>query len=482
VTIQLGQAPFLPYAYVTLPASFANLTETLIEEYATEMSERMEWGGELPSQKTCWALLERIAESSQLKRSARLQSLLFYVGKRSIREGSDEIHEQEIGVEVYGRPAGYDTNVDNIVRVNASELRKRLAAYFETEGSHEPLIMEIPRGGYVPVFRYRAIETPTEPTPESLETPLSVALAPPPLEAPHAELPFPQTAQPPVIPIAAVLAGVVIAVLAIACATLWISNRSLNRTLHPWRSSPLSAEVWGPFVDGNRDTDIVMEDSSFLLVQNIDGRTYSFNDYLRRSYLDSQHSSQLSPQIREIKDGIAGKTLARAAEVRLVQKILSMDLAGKNLHIYNAREYTPALFTRDNVILLGNPTSNPWFALFEDHLNFLEQPESQTESVIFNRSPHTHEESTYTPTKDIAYGVVAYLPKSDQTGILLIQGSSSEATEACGNFILSENQLTSFSKLLGNTKLSYFELLLKVSHVTGTPITTTVEAYRAYPK
>ncbi|MEI9979572.1 MAG: hypothetical protein WDN23_11340 [Edaphobacter sp.] len=416
-----------------------------------------------------------------MRRSGRLQSLLFYVGKRSIREGSDEIHEQEIGVEVYGRPAGYDTNVDNIVRVNASELRKRLAIYFDTEGSNEPLLVDIPRGRYVPVFRYRTVEAPAE---SALEMPESAPiLASPslPPDIPHVELPAAPTASRPAISIAAALAGAVIVLLTITCVTLWMSNRSLTHTLHPSRSSPMLTEIWGPFVDDGRDTDIVMEDSSFLLVQNIEGKTYSFNDYLRRSYLDSQQSSQLSPQIREIKDGIAGKTLARAAEVRLVQKILSMDPAGRNFHIYNAREYTPALFTRDNVILLGNPTSNPWFDLFEDHLNFLEQPESQKESVITNRSPRAHEQSTYTPTKDIAYGVVAYLPKSDRTGILLIQGTSSEATEACGNFILSEDQLNSLSKLLNTTKLSYFELLLKVSHVTGTPITATVEAYRTYP-
>ncbi len=128
------------------------------KQYGMPMSERTPQEGELPSPKICWALLENIAESPQLKRSARLQNLLFYVGRRSLREGADQIHEQEIGVEVYRRAAGYDTNVDNIVRVNASELRKRIAAYFETEGSHEPLIMDIPRGQYVPVFRYRAVE------------------------------------------------------------------------------------------------------------------------------------------------------------------------------------------------------------------------------------------------------------------------------------------------------------------------------------
>ena len=241
------------------------------------------------------------------------------------------------------------------------------------------------------------------------------------------------------------------------------------------------AGVWGDFLDGRRDTDIVMEDSTFLLIQNIANKTFSFNEYLSRSYLDSQQAPQLSPEIRNIQAGIAGKTLARAAEVRLVQKILALDPGNRNLRIYNAREYTPALLTRDNVIVLGNPTSNPWFDLFQSSLNFREQAESDHESVIMNRTPAAHEQTTYTPTNDVAYGIVAYLPKPDHSGyVVLIEGTSSEATEACGNFILSEDQLSDLAKLLNTSKFPYFELLLKVSHVTGTPITATIEAYRSH--
>src|SRR5579862_5305306 len=79
----------------------------------------------------CWALLERIVASPQLRRAARMREFLLYVGRRSLKEGSDQIPEQEIGSEVFGRPASYDTNADNIVRVNATDLRKRVEAYFE---------------------------------------------------------------------------------------------------------------------------------------------------------------------------------------------------------------------------------------------------------------------------------------------------------------------------------------------------------------
>jgi hypothetical protein len=78
--------------------------------------------------------------------------------------------------------------------------------------------------------------------------------------------------------------------------------------------------------------------------------------------------------------------------------------------------------------------------------------------------------------------VVAYLPKPDRTGVvLLIEGTDAEATEAAGDFLLSEDQLSSFKRLLHATKLPYFQVLLKVSSVRGTPLVATVQAYRAYP-
>jgi len=79
-----------------------------------------------PSVEERWALIERVAGSEQFIRSARLRDFLLYVGKQSLKDGCPEIHEQEIGAKVFGRPASYDRSQDNIVRVNATELRKRI--------------------------------------------------------------------------------------------------------------------------------------------------------------------------------------------------------------------------------------------------------------------------------------------------------------------------------------------------------------------
>jgi hypothetical protein len=99
------------------------------------------------------ALADRVAAGSQLTSSPKLQSFFLYVVDCAIRERPDEATEQQIGVHVFGRKPGYSSGDDSIVRSQARLLRLKLSAYFSTEGADEPLIIEIPKGHYLPVFR-----------------------------------------------------------------------------------------------------------------------------------------------------------------------------------------------------------------------------------------------------------------------------------------------------------------------------------------
>ncbi len=81
-----------------------------------------------------------------------MRELLFFVGQRCIRDGCEQLPGHEIGSKVFGRLSGYDTSADNIVRVNTTDLRKRIDEYFANEGADESLVMSIPRGSYKPVF------------------------------------------------------------------------------------------------------------------------------------------------------------------------------------------------------------------------------------------------------------------------------------------------------------------------------------------
>lgn len=106
----------------------------------------------------CRALVERIAASREFQRAARLRDFLSYVVDRQLAGCRDEITEYHVGRRVFGRPESYNPGEDSIVRTEARTLRQRLARYFEGEGSQEPLILEIPRGGYIPVFHPRQAE------------------------------------------------------------------------------------------------------------------------------------------------------------------------------------------------------------------------------------------------------------------------------------------------------------------------------------
>jgi serine/threonine-protein kinase len=69
-------------------------------------------------------------------------------------EGRDqELKESLIAMEVFGRAPGYDSKQDPIVRTEASRLRARLGEYYSGEGKGDSLAIELPKGGYVPLFR-----------------------------------------------------------------------------------------------------------------------------------------------------------------------------------------------------------------------------------------------------------------------------------------------------------------------------------------
>src|ERR1700761_8854067 len=86
------------------------------------------------------ALVKRIIASSSFARSNRLSEFLKYVCVLAEKGRFDDIHEQNIGSAVFGRPRGYGPGVASIFRSHASRLRHRLREYFEQDGRKETLI------------------------------------------------------------------------------------------------------------------------------------------------------------------------------------------------------------------------------------------------------------------------------------------------------------------------------------------------------
>ena len=430
--------------------------------------------------------LERILNSRPFRSSGRSKQFLSYVVHNSLDGHLENLKERTIGTEVYEREPSYATGDDPVVRVNAGEVRRRLEQYYYVAPIDTPVRIEIPLGSYIPEFRWtsKAASAPLTPAPSQI-APVSLISERPaePEEIAVAPAPESHWAVPAVSAVSHrqqwMLAGLI--ALAITCIALWIQNRAMHQSFYAWQSKPSLSVFWSGILDARPDTDIVVADSSYSLVQMLGKKSFSFQDYLSRSYINQLQDPNLSPDMRAALNLIVAKHLGNLSDFRLAQRILALDPLRKNVHFYYARDYMPALVKQDNVILIGSSIANPWGELFESRMNFVAKSNGDTPTYIANRSPSSGEQTIYTPTDSVGYCTVAYLPNPDHNGsVLLLEGTGSEATEAAGDFLLSEDELSSFQKTLHAAKFPYFEVLLKTSQVRGTPLSTTLVAYRIY--
>lgn len=96
--------------------------------------------------------LQRVLASRHFARSERLARFLEFTVTAKLASRPQDLKEAVIAAEVYGRDTTYDPNIDSLVRVEAARLRTKLKAYYEDEGRTDDLRIDLPKGGYSPVF------------------------------------------------------------------------------------------------------------------------------------------------------------------------------------------------------------------------------------------------------------------------------------------------------------------------------------------
>ena len=127
---------------------------------------------------TCWpwcaavdtdleAVVAKICNSSSLRRSPRLQRFLKYIVDQGSSGPAESIKEYSIAVAVYDKAVSFDPQLDPIVRVEAGRLRSRLLEYYAGPGRDDAVIVELPKGTYLPVIRDQRPASP-QTAPDSL--------------------------------------------------------------------------------------------------------------------------------------------------------------------------------------------------------------------------------------------------------------------------------------------------------------------------
>ena len=100
--------------------------------------------------------LALILDFDEIKNSQVLSKFIEFVVERKLAGHEDEIKEYTIAVKALGKPRDYNPQLDATVRIHAGRLRRSLAQYYQASGLNDEVIIDIPKGSYVPVFTSRA--------------------------------------------------------------------------------------------------------------------------------------------------------------------------------------------------------------------------------------------------------------------------------------------------------------------------------------
>ena len=427
------------------------------------------------------ALIDRVAASphfSALRPAPRLSALR----RRPIAEGGlpgdSRTGDRRQGI--WQKPLRYDRSQDNIVRVNATELRKRIDLYFATEGAHETLILEIPRGGYKPVFHRRSPEAQSgRVLPTEVSQPRDAAL--------HEAATAPPVRERRNTRVHLVWATVCVA-LAVACFLEFQQARATHKLLDAWEGKPAVSLLWKDFVKPSQQTDIVLPDASLSIREELTGHPVSLPDYINRQYMNDTESLPVS---KDRRDRPQRHLLAQSSCLWGLPR-RPADSRAESGGIGAAPDACPFLpggigETRQPHPDWGEegesvdvPVRRP--DELQPRLRRYGRGIRTSRTAIRDRARPPPTPSTRYPNGFVGYSVVAYLPNPSHNGnVIILTGTDSDATSAAAEFLTSEEQLKKFQDTLHVQKFPYFEVLLKTSRLSGTSFSSEILAYRTYP-
>ena len=98
------------------------------------------------------AQLQRVLAAPVFQNSPTLTNFLSFIVTETIHDKQQHIKEYSIAINVLNRQPDFNPHDDAVVRIHAGRLRRALNEYYLTKGIHDPIVIQIPKGGYIPQF------------------------------------------------------------------------------------------------------------------------------------------------------------------------------------------------------------------------------------------------------------------------------------------------------------------------------------------
>jgi hypothetical protein len=426
--------------------------------------------------------LREVIAGPAFKASQRSGQFLKYIVDQAIAGHFESLKERIIGVELFGRSPTYDTGEDAIVRVTASDVRKRLLQHYGKDGAASEFRISLPLGAYIPEIARRthssvnahAHFTVTDAEPDHVaEMPHPDLLSGPVHALPQGlvvEHPSPGVRA--TVPRSAFIAALGIAALIASAAIVWNLYFVVDIV-------PRSSLLWSAFFRSPHPTQIITSDPNIAEIDGLTGTQVSASDYANHNYLTDP--AKLTPEVINLCRNILRGDKAAAVDVPIAVYIGQIALASsRDVSVHAARSIQiQDLASKDNFVFLGSPRSNPWSALFSDQLDFRFVFDTRTKTeFIRNDHPRPQEAAAYVPTAPgwetgRSFATVALVKNPDQVGqVLLIAGATGEGTAAAGRFIADAPRLNATLKNCGvnnSGEVQHWQLLLQLNAMAGSP-------------
>src|SRR4029077_4648982 len=103
------------------------------------------------------AQIQRILQSKAFRTSEIHRTLLTYLAEKSVSGTADGLKEYTVGLDVFAKPDSYDPRQESTVRMHVARLRQKIGEYYRTEGLEDPILVDLPKGGFKLTFEPREV-------------------------------------------------------------------------------------------------------------------------------------------------------------------------------------------------------------------------------------------------------------------------------------------------------------------------------------
>jgi hypothetical protein len=413
--------------------------------------------------------LKRVLLSRHFIKAKKKSRFLEFMCEQALSGKASAVNEYTIGADIYERGPDFNPQEDSIVRVQAHEIRKSIGAYYEDEGRDDRVRIDLPVGGYVPVFT-RVEERPDGPTPGP--------------EPWAASLRQPRYAM--------ILAVCVVC----ALATGWFARdqRARSTAQAPMTHLPAGATwFWEPFLPPAAPPLVVLPVHPLLRAAHagdsaaIWDRGQVIGKDKLPEFRDTIHFREL-PTFRFVPNTTDFTAVGEALGLLRLSEFLAGG--GQKIRANAGRLVDYEAVKSGNTILLGgNQSWSGRIFLYSDGFEF-------HNGVIENRKPLAGEQPEYRPEFDPVtgnlsrdYALVLILPneRRDQR-VLLIYGIYTQGSQAAIEYVTNAETLAELRKSLADRSLDhkslpkFFQVLLATSVENFVPGKVSLVSTRIIPE